>query len=354
MIYQTTEGLMKKVFADALGVEIETPFLRMTHDQAMAKYGSDKPDTRFEMEHTDLSKVLHELNGAGVPLFTQTLEKKGMIKAMVVDKKYAMSRAELDKLEGIVKQLGGFGLGRAKIGDDGKSWVQSPFAKFISPDGIAAINSATGANPGDVILFQMGKPKLVHSVLSGLRLHLGRKFKLIENEGEKVSSWNFLWITDFPLFEYDEERGVHLAVHHPFTAPHKKDVEKLQSDPGSCYARAYDLVINGNEIGGGSIRIHEGNIQAKVFDALNISPAEQEQKFGFLLDAMRYGPPPHGGIAFGLDRLCMLLTGSQSIRDVIAFPKSQKGTDMLTKAPTKIESSQLAELNIISIADTKK
>ncbi len=212
-----------------------------------------------------------------------------------------------------------------------------------------AINELCKAKDGDLILFQMGRSKICHMVLSGLRLHLARRFGLIEPEGEKITKWNILWVTEFPLFDYDVERGAYVATHHPFTSPRLSDVDNLKSDPKSCYARAYDLVINGNEIGGGSIRIHSDAVQSMVFDALNITPAEQQEKFGFLLDAMRYGPPPHGGIAFGLDRLAMLLTGSKSIRDVIAFPKSQKGTDLLTKAPSEIDAVQLAELNIMAI-----
>lgn len=349
MIYSMAEGLVSAIFKETIGVEIKTPLTRMTYDEAMTRFGSDKPDLRFSMEHTDLTSLIHDLDGAGVPLFKDTIDKKGMIKAMVIDAKYAMSRAEVDKLEDIVKQLGGKGLGRAKVGSDGASWVQSPFAKHISLAGIKAINQACKANPGDIILFQMGKAKVCHTVLSGLRLYLARKFGLIEAEGEKVKDWKPLWVTDFPLFEYDEERNSYVATHHPFTSPRDADVDLLLSDPGSCYARAYDLVINGSEIGGGSIRIHSEETQSKVFNALNISAEDQQEKFGFLLDAMRYGPPPHGGIALGLDRLCMLLTGSRSIRDVIAFPKSQKGSDLLTKAPSQIDAAQLAELNIMSI-----
>lgn len=349
MVFAITEGLIKAIFKAAIGLDLTTPFVRMTHDEAMRRYGSDKPDTRFGMEHVDLTAVLHELGGAGVPLFKDAIESKGMIKAMVIEARHAMSRADLDKLEEVVKQLGGKGLGRAKVSDNGAGWTQSPFAKHITEEGMRAINQACGAKDGDLILFQMGKPKLCHMVLSGLRLHLGRRFGLIEQEGEKIGKWSILWITDFPLFDYDADRGVYVATHHPFTSPRLCDLDHLKTDPAACYARAYDLVINGSEIGGGSIRIHSEKVQEMVFDALNMSAADQQEKFGFLLDAMRYGPPPHGGIAFGLDRLCMLLSGSRSIRDVIAFPKSQKGTDLLTKAPTQIDAAQLAELNIMSI-----
>ncbi len=336
------EGLLKSIFKKSIGVELKAPFQRMTYQEAMARFGSDKPDIRFGLEHTDLTELLRNLKGAGVPLFEQTLAKHGMIKAMRVPKACELSRTEVDKLEDLVKQLGGFGLGRAKVAEQGKAWTQSPFAKVITPEGLVQINQACGAEDGDLILFQMGKPKMVHTVLSGLRTNLGARFGLIPK-----NSWGVLWVTDFPLFEYDEDQKTHLAAHHPFTSPQIQDLEHLKSNPGVCKARAYDLVINGNEIGGGSIRIHDSIIQSKVFDALGISPEDQQAKFGFLLDALKFGPPPHGGIAFGLDRLCMLLAGATSIRDVIAFPKSQKGTDLLTQAPTPVDDKQLRELGIM-------
>lgn len=335
------EGLIKTVFNKALGVNLQTPFSHMTYNEAMARYGSDKPDIRFGLEHTDLTGLLNDLNGAGVPLFEQTLKNGGMIKAMRVPKSCELSRTEVDKLEDLVRQLGGQGLGRAKVAERGGAWTQSPFSKVITPEGLQAINRACGAEEGDLILFQMGRPKVVHTVLSGLRLNLGTRFKMIPE-----NSWGILWVTDFPLFDYDEESKNYVAAHHPFTSPQLGDLDSLKSNPAACKARAYDLVINGNEIGGGSIRIHDSQVQSKVFDALGISPDDQQAKFGFLLDALRYGPPPHGGIAFGLDRLCMLLAGANSIRDVIAFPKSQKGSDLLTQAPTPVDDKQLRELGI--------
>ncbi|MEI6806690.1 MAG: aspartate--tRNA ligase, partial [Myxococcaceae bacterium] len=237
------EGLFKTIFQKALGLSLEAPFQRMTYDEAMARFGNDKPDIRFGLEHTDITDLVRSLNGAGVPLFEQTLGNNGMIKAMCVPKECELSRAELDKLEDVVKHLGGFGLGRAKIAEQGQAWAQSPFAKVISKEGLLAITKACGASDGDVILFQMGKPKLVHTVLSGLRMHLAAKFNLVPK-----NTWGILWVTDFPLFDYDEEKKAYVAAHHPFTAPQDDKLEK---------ARAYDLVINGNEIGGGSIRIHD-------------------------------------------------------------------------------------------------
>lgn len=349
---EVIQGLIQKlivqVFSETLGVQLKEPFDRMTYAEVMDKYGSDKPDRRFGLELINLTTVINENKGAGISLFEATLKDGGIIKAIKLDAKHALSRTEIDKLEEVVKQLGGGGLGRAKVSGD--TWTQSPFVKTAHPDAIRAINQACQAEEGDVLLFQFGKAKLVNSVLSGLRLHLAKLLKLLEG---KPHIWNVLWVTDFPLFEYDEGKKVYMAAHHPFTSPQQGHVKKLESDPGSCLARAYDLVINGNEIGGGSIRNHEQRNQELVFDALGISKKEQQQKFGFLLEAMKYGAPPHGGIALGLDRLCMLMAGGKSIRDVIAFPKTQRGVDLLTLAPGAVDEEQLRELHIMSVAPAK-
>ncbi len=347
-VQEVMEKLVGRIFKDVLSVTLPEVFPSMTYHEAMTRFGSDKPDIRFGLELCDLTEVLKTVDGAGIPLLAQTLEKGQIVKSMVVPKAHGLSRSEVDKLEGLVKELGGFGLGRAKVGEEGNTWTQSPFAKHVTPEGMQAIHEATGAQPGDLILFQMGKPKLVNTVFNGLRLKLGEKFDLIPQKGP--DAWKVLWITDFPLFEYDEETNSYAAAHHPFTSPQMGHEDKLKTDPGACLSRAYDLVINGNEIGGGSVRIHDQDIQAKVFDALGIGEDEKIAKFGFLLDALKYGAPPHAGIALGLDRLCMLLSGATSLRDVIAFPKTQKGQDSVTGAPTKVDTHQLNEVYLASTA----
>ncbi len=351
VVQANIEGLMQRVFKETIGVELQAPFVRMTYDEAMARYGSDKPDTRFGLEHINLTEDLKALDGGGVSLFKAALDDGGIIKAMVVPAKHELSRTEVDKLEDEVKKLGGRGLARARVGEDGKSWTQTPLNKTISPEAIAAIHARTGAVPGDVILFQFGKASVVHTVLGGLRLHLRDKLKLVATDENGVSrDWRIMWVTDFPLFEHDEDKGVYVAAHHPFTSPQVGHEDKLTTDPGSCRARAYDLVLNGNEVGGGSIRIHSSEVQAKVFSALGISEEDKQRKFGFLLEALQFGCPPHGGIALGLDRLCMLLCGGTSLREVIAYPKTQRGTDLLTDAPTLVSNAQLEDLFIASTA----
>jgi aspartyl-tRNA synthetase len=348
------EGLVKRMFKEAIGLDIETPFARMSYDEAMARYGSDKPDLRFGLEHVDITERMKKLDGGGVALFKSALDAGGIVKVMRLPKKHEMSRTEVDKLEDIVKQLGGKGLARARVGEDGKSWTQTPLAKTITPEAMASIHEATGAEIGDVLLFQFGKAHLVHTVLGGLRVHLRDKLGLVELDAHGVSKqWKILWVTDFPLFEHDEEKNSYAAAHHPFTSPQQGHEDKLTSDPGACKARAYDLVVNGNELGGGSIRIHDATVQAKVFSALGISDEDKQRKFGFLLDALKYGCPPHGGIALGLDRTAMLMCGGTSLRDVIAYPKTQKGTDLLTDAPTAVSDEQLKELFIASTAPTE-
>jgi aspartyl-tRNA synthetase len=351
VVQQLIEGLVTRIFRDAIDVALPGPFQRMTYDEAMARYGSDKPDLRFGLEHHDITDAMKKLDGGGVGLFKSAIDAGGMVKVMCVPAQHELSRTEVDKLEDIVKSLGGKGLARARVGEDGTSWTATPLSKSITPEAIAAIHQATAAKPGDVLLFQFGKAKLVHTVLGGLRLHLRDKLKLVELDQHGVSKlWKVLWVTDFPLFEHDEDSNTYAAAHHPFTSPQRGHEDKLLSDPGVCKARAYDLVLNGNEVGGGSIRIHDANVQGKVFSALGISDEEKQRKFGFLLEALKFGSPPHGGIALGLDRLVMLLCGGTSLRDVIAYPKTQKGTDLLTDAPTAVSDAQLTELFIRSTA----
>jgi aspartyl-tRNA synthetase len=349
-IYFMMEGLIAQLWKEILGVELERPFRRLSHDEAMARYGTDKPDLRFGLELSDLTEMLRLHAGGGVPLFQNALEQKGIIKALRVPAREgaSLSRTEADKLEDFVKGFGARGLMRCRVGESGE-WLQSPLSKSIAEETRQAINRALGVGAGDYVFFQFGRPKLVNAVLGGLRLHLGQKLHLIQH-----NQWNFLWVTQFPMFEYSEEQKAFVAAHHPFTAPRQEDVPLLQTgrpeDLAAVKARAYDLVLNGNEIAGGSLRIFEREVQARVFSALGLSVDDFRQKFGFLLDAFKYGPPPHGGIAFGVDRLSMLMCGADSLRDVIAFPKTQKGTDLMTDAPTLVSDSQLEEVFLRSIA----
>jgi aspartyl-tRNA synthetase len=342
-VFAVVEGLMARIWKDVLDIEVKTPFLRLSYSEAMGRYGVDKPDLRFGLELADLTATLSALGGGGVPLFAQALEHKGIIKALRVPAAQAgsLSRTEADKLEEFVKGFGARGLARCKVAEGGE-WVQTPLAKSITAEARQAINEALGAGAGDYVFFQFGRPKLVNAVLGGLRLHLGQKLDLVEK-----GVWRFAWVTDFPLFERHDD-GRFLAAHHPFTSPRAEDLPLLTSgrpdDLAEVRARAYDLTLNGMEIGGGSVRIFQRDVQAAVFAALGLSEDDFRDKFGFLLDAFKYGPPPHAGIAFGVDRLAMLLCGAESLRDVIAFPKTQKGTDLMTDAPTRVSDEQLEEL----------
>jgi aspartyl-tRNA synthetase len=269
-----------------------------------------------------------------------------MVKAMVVPAAKALSRAESDKLEELAKGMGAAGLARAKVGESGE-WTQSPLAKSISAELRAAINQRAKAGPGDLILFQFGKESMVHTVMANLRVYLGKKLGLIPEHGSG-GVWRFLWVVDPPLFEYDEQLKRWVAAHHAFTRPHDEDLPRLRTEPGRVKCYRYDAVLNGFEIGGGSIRIHDPKVQAEVFQTMGIGEEEARAKFGFLLDAFRFGAPPHGGIAIGMDRLSMLLTESEALRDVIPFPKTQKGVDLMTGAPGDVEPEQLRELHLNS------
>jgi aspartyl-tRNA synthetase len=351
-VFETIEGLICTLWKEVLGVEIPRPFQRMEFDESMARYGNDKPDLRFGMEHVVLTDLVKQHQGGGVPLLKDAVDAKGIVKGMVVPSTTNLSRTEVDKLEEFVKGMGSKGLARAKVGEGGE-WTQSPFAKTITAELRQAVNQAMGARPGDLLLFQFGKESVVHTVMANLRLHLGKKLGLIPEFGSG-GTWRFLWVVNPPLFEFDEESGQWAAAHHAFTRPHDECVELLESDPGKVYCYRYDCVLNGFEIGGGSIRLHDPAVQARVFKAMGISDEDARAKFGFLLDALKMGAPPHGGIALGMDRLVMLLTGAESLRDVVAWPKSQKGTDLMTGAPGDVDAKQLRDLYVKSTAEPAK
>jgi aspartyl-tRNA synthetase len=344
-VFTVVEGLLARLWKECLGVEVPTPFMRMEYDESMAKYGNDKPDLRFGLEHTVLTDVVRRHGaGGGVSFLFEAVEQGGIVKGMVVPGDKALSRAETDKLEELAKGMGAKGLARAKVGEGGE-WTQSALAKTISPALRQDLNAALGAKPGDLLLFQFGRESVVHTVMANLRLHLGKKLGYIPEYGSG-GQWRFLWVVNPPLFEFDEETNTWAAAHHAFTRPHDGDVQYLSSDRGRVKCYRYDVVLNGFEIGGGSIRLHDPKVQADVFRALGIGDEEARAKFGFLLDALKYGAPPHGGIALGMDRLAFLLTGAESLRDVIPFPKTQKGTDLLTGAPGDVDARQLQELHV--------
>jgi aspartyl-tRNA synthetase len=351
-IFDTIEGLICLLWKEVLGVEVPRPFQRMPFDESMARFGNDKPDLRFGMEHVVLTDLVRQHLGGGVPLLDEAVKAGGIVKALVVPASANLSRTEVDKLEEFVKGMGSRGLARAKVGEGGE-WTQSPFAKTITPALRQAITQATGAAPGDLLLFQFGKESVVHTVMANLRLHLAKKQGLIPEYGSG-GAWRFLWVVNPPLFEYDEESRQWAAAHHAFTRPHDDSLPFLETDPGKVYCYRYDCVLNGFEIGGGSIRLHDPAVQARVFKAMGISDEEARAKFGFLLEALKMGAPPHGGIALGMDRLVMLLTGAESLRDVVAWPKTQKGTDLMTGAPGDVDARQLRELSVRSTAEPGK
>ncbi len=335
-VMTVNEGMLKEMFSKTLGIEIETPFLRMPYSEAMERFGSDKPDTRFGLELIQMSDVVEN---CGFKVFSDVVKNGGSVRAINVkgasDK---LSRRDLDSLTDFVKIYRAKGLAWFVV-NEGE--IKSPVTKFLTEEETKAILDRAGAEIGDVVLFVADKDEVVFQALGALRLELGKRLDLIDK-----SKFNFLWVTEFPLFEYSEEEKRYVAKHHPFTAPMDEDLELLETAPEKARAKAYDVILNGCELGGGSIRIYDSELQEKMFKALGFTHEQAWSRFGFLLEAFKYGVPPHGGMAYGLDRLIMLLTGSESIRDVMAFPKVQNASELMSNAPDVVDPKQLIELGI--------
>ncbi len=343
-VLELMEGLISYIFEGALGKKLNVPFRRMTWDEAMDKYGSDKPDLRFDMP---LYNVSEAIKGCSFQVFNSVVENGGQVKCINVKGYANIPRRELD---GLVKFVGIYGAkGMAWLQFPEEGGVKSSIAKFFTDENIEALKKAAEVEPDDLLLFVADKPSVVAQSLGALRIEMAKRRDLID-----PNALSFLWVVDFPMFEYNEEEKRYVAMHHPFTAPRDEDLPLLESDPGKVYAKAYDMVLNGTEIGGGSIRIHRRDVQKAVFSAIGLSDEEAAAKFGFMMNAFTYGAPPHGGLAFGLDRMIMIMAQRDSIRDVIAFPKTQSASDLMTQAPDVVDDKQLRELHIKTSLLVKK
>ena len=335
-VIDVNERLLAKLFREMLGVEVSLPIARMTWQEAMDRFGSDKPDLRFGMELQDVTEVV---KGCGFAVFQSAIEQGGSVRGINAKGLGGMSRKKIDKLVDFAKDFGARGLAWAAVGEDGS--IKSSFAKFMSEEEMGRLVDAMSGQPKDLLLFAADKNKVVYDVLGNLRLELARQQELLDK-----SEYKFVWITEFPLLEWSEEENRYTAMHHPFTMPMEEDLEFLDTNPGRVRAKAYDIVLNGTELGGGSVRIHQNHIQEKMFQVLGFTKEEAYEQFGFLLRAFQYGVPPHAGLAYGLDRLVMLMAGTDSIRDVIAFPKVKDASDLMAEAPSVVDEKQLEELQI--------
>ena len=335
-VLDVNERLLQKLFKEICGIDIELPLQRMTWQEAMDRFGSDKPDLRFGMELKNVSDVV---KNCGFGVFTSALAAGGSVRGINAEGQGHMPRKKIDALVEYAKGFGAKGLAYAAIGEDGS--VKASFAKFMTEEEMAALVSAMDGKPGDLLLFAADKNKVVYDVLGNLRLELARQLDLL-----KKDDFKFLWVTEFPLLEYSEEENRFVAMHHPFTMPMEEDLQYIDTDPGRVRAKAYDIVLNGVEMGGGSVRIHQADIQSKMFEVLGFTQERANEQFGFLLEAFKYGVPPHAGLAYGLDRMVMLMVGADSIRDVIAFPKVKDASCLMTEAPSPVDEKQLKELGI--------
>lgn len=342
-VIDVNERLLKKIFKEAIGIDVQLPIQRITWQEAMDRFGSDKPDTRFGMELKDISDLVA---GCGFGVFTGALENGGSVRGINAEGQGAMPRKKIDALVNFAKDFGAKGLAYLAINEDGT--YKSSFAKFMTEEELKAIVERMEGKPGDLLFFAADKNKVVWDVLGNLRLEIARNLELLDKD-----KFNFLWVTEFPLLEWSEEQNRYVAMHHPFTMPMEEDLDKLDSAPGEVRAKAYDIVLNGTEVGGGSVRIFQSDIQSKMFEILGFTQEEAEERFGFLLNAFKYGVPPHAGLAYGFDRLVMLMAKEDSIREVIAFPKVKDASCLMTNAPDVVDEKQLEELEI-TIAEKSK